>query len=102
MLSSHLLVALHTFLEMLHYGVWIIAIPLVGLRSAPWSLEGIPMAWRGANWRRGLVLLLLAGGFIMVVLWVGFLADYTITRNVYFTVAMLHVLAEFPFLLRAL
>jgi hypothetical protein len=28
--------------------------------------------------------------------------DYATTRTVYFTVAMLHVLAEVPFLLRAL
>ena len=31
--SSHLLVATHTFLEMLHYGVWVLAIPLVGLKT---------------------------------------------------------------------
>ena len=30
--SSHLLVATHTFLEMLHYGVWLVAIPLLTLR----------------------------------------------------------------------
>ena len=33
--SSHLLVATHTFLEMLHYGIWLVAIPLVALRGAP-------------------------------------------------------------------
>jgi hypothetical protein len=38
----------------------------------------------------------------MLVLWVGFLADYPLTRSVYFTVALLHVLVEFPFLLRLL
>jgi hypothetical protein len=36
------------------------------------------------------------------VLWVSFLADYTTTRNIYFTVALFHVLAEVPFLLRSL
>ena len=34
--------------------------------------------------------------------WACFLADYPLTRDVYFTVAILHVLAEFPFLLRTL
>ena len=34
-------------------------------------------------------------------LWAFFLADYPLTRDVYFTVALLHVLAEVPFLLRA-
>src|SRR5678815_189478 len=28
--SSHLLVSVHLFLEMLHYGVWILALPLLG------------------------------------------------------------------------
>jgi hypothetical protein len=35
-------------------------------------------------------------------LWLCFLADYPTTRDVYFTFAMAHVLAEVPFLLRTL
>ena len=35
-------------------------------------------------------------------LWLAFLANYPVTRDVYFTLAMMHVLAEAPFLLRAL
>jgi hypothetical protein len=104
-LSSHLLVATHTFLEMLHYGVWVVAIPLVGLRAAPWrlgQLQGVPLARRSPAWRTALMVVLAAGLGVVVVLWAGFLADYTTTRTVYFTVAMLHVLAEVPFLLRAL
>jgi hypothetical protein len=100
--SSHLLVATHTFLEMLHYGVWVVAIPLVGLRAAPWRLGSVPLARRSAGWRRGLTAVLAAGLAVVLILWVCFLADYTTTRTVYFTVALLHVLAEFPFLLRAL
>jgi hypothetical protein len=34
------------------------------------------------------------------VLWFGFSIDYATTRDVYFTVAIAHVLAEAPFLLR--
>lgn len=100
--SSHSLVATHTFLEMLHYGVWVVAIPLIGLRAAPWRLGGVPLARRSLNWKRGVAAFLAAGLGVVVLLWVSFLADYTATRTVYFTVALLHVLAEFPFLLRAL
>lgn len=100
--SSHVLVATHTFLEMVHYGVWIIAIPLIGIRMAPWRLQNIPMARRGEAWRIGIVTLLVCGAFVALVLWVCFGLDYPTTRYVYFTVAMLHVLAEVPFLLRAL
>ncbi len=38
----------------------------------------------------------------VVLFWAGFLTDYPLTRDIYFTVAMLHVLAEVPFLLRLL
>jgi hypothetical protein len=101
-LSSHLLVATHTFLEMLHYGVWVVAIPLIGLRAPPWRLQQVPLARRSAAWGHAVALLLVASLGVVLLLWVGFLVDYTTTRTVYFTVAFLHVLAEAPFLLRAL
>jgi hypothetical protein len=100
--STHLLVSSHTFLEMLHYGVWIVAIPLVSVRMAPWRLDNVPLAKRSLSWRWALTAAIGLGGAIMLVLWGAFLADYPLTRDVYFTVAMLHVLAEVPFLLRLL
>lgn len=101
-ISNHFLVAAHTFLEMVHYGVWVIAIPLIGLRTAPWKLANVPMARRSAAWRWGIVGLLLLGLGITLVLWICFRADYATTRYIYFQIALLHVLAEVPFLLRAL
>jgi hypothetical protein len=87
---------------MLHYGVWVVAIPLIGLRAAPWRLGAVPLARRSTAWRRGVACFLVCGLGVVLALWACFLADYTTTRNVYFTVAMLHVFAEVPFLLRAL
>ena len=83
---------------------------VIGLRAAPWRLAAVPLARRGTAWRGGLAAFLAAGlcvvlalGLgVVLVLWGCFLADYATTRDVYFTVAMLHVLAEVPFLLRAL
>ncbi len=98
--SSHFLVAMHTFLEMVHYAAWIVAMPLVATRALPWQAANIPLAARGAWWRRGVLMVLACGGVAVLVLWAGFLVDYPVTRDVYFTVAMLHVLAEIPFLLR--
>ena len=100
--SSHLLVATHTFLEMVHYGVWLVAMPLVGLRTAPWRVDGLPLARRSPTWRRAILGLLAVAAIVVLLLWACFLADYATTRDVYFTVAMLHVLAEVPFLLRLL
>ena len=94
-LSSHMLVSLHLFLEMLHYGVWILALPLI-----------VPHFWKVKNVRRGLPrltpALLTLGAVIVVILWVGFQRDYTQTRDLYFTLAIAHVLAEAPFLLKLL
>jgi hypothetical protein len=90
--SSHLLVSVHLFLEMLHYGVWIIALPLLG--AGFWRFETPRSIPRKS--------LLVAGVVAVLVLWLGFTADYTQTRDIYFTLAIAHVLAEAPFLLRVL
>jgi len=101
-ISSHLLVATHVFLESLHYGAWLVAIPLVASLSRPWRIDRVPLAHRGAAWRKFVIGVLALGATVTLVLWAGFLADYPLTRDIYFTVAMLHVLAEVPFLLRLL
>ena len=93
-------VATHAFLELVHYGVWIVVLPLVGLKSAPWRIATVPLARRGRPWARGVAAGLGCGGLAVAVLWACFCIDYQTTRHVYFTVAVLHVLAEIPFLLR--
>lgn len=100
--STRLLVATHVFLESLHYAVWLLAIPLVASLSTPWRVERIPLAHRGGVWRKLVIGILAVGAAAVVLFWAGFLTDYPLTRDVYFTVAMLHVLAEVPFLLRLL
>ena len=93
--SSHMLVSVHLFLEMLHYGVWIFALPLL-----------TPQFWKFTRARKGFPrltpALLTLGVLAVVILWVGFGRDYTQTRDIYFTIAIAHVLAEAPFLLKML
>lgn len=100
--STHLLVATHVFMEMLHYAVWLIAIPLVSVRRMPWNLTAVPLAKKSARWRRAIYAVMALGLLVIVVLWIGFAADYPLTRDVYFTIAILHVLAEFPFVIRSM
>lgn len=100
--STHLLVSTHTFLEMLHYGVWILAIPALRLRRWPWQVDDVPLARRSIAWKRAVLSVVIAGASITILLWLAFAADYPLTRDVYFTIATLHVLAEVPFLLRLL
>jgi hypothetical protein len=91
--SSHLLVSVHLFLEMLHYGVWIIALPLLGPRFWKFKTE------KNSIWRNAL---LVVGIALVAVLWMGFATNYAETRDLYFTIAIAHVLAEAPFLLKTL
>ena len=105
--SSHLLVATHIFLETIHYGVWLLALPLVGAGggSAPqwWRVGSLPLVGNGRRvWPRLIRTLLVLSSFCVVLLWLAFIADYPTTRDLYFTLAMAHVLAEAPFLLRML
>jgi len=100
--SSHMLVSVHLFLEMLHYAVWIVALPLIGSTAMTkfWDVKTVPVARHPKGFPR-----LIAGVFVVAlivvgVLWFGFSIDYATTRDVYFTVAIAHVLAEAPFLLR--
>ncbi|HYP00788.1 MAG TPA: hypothetical protein VER76_11405 [Pyrinomonadaceae bacterium] len=107
--SSHLLVATHVFLETIHYGVWLLALPLVGAvrrgaSSSWWRVESLPLVVRHRRngWPRLIRTLLVVSAFCVVLLWLAFLADYSTTRDLYFTLALAHVLAEAPFLLRML
>jgi hypothetical protein len=98
--SSHMLVSMHVFLEMLHYGVWIFALPLIGASGAIWQVRSIPLAKHSHGIPKLIGAILLCGLFAVALLWFGFSANYTLTRDIYFTIAMAHVLAEAPFLLR--
>jgi hypothetical protein len=102
--SSHLLVSVHLFLELLHYGVWILALPLLG-RSADarfWEVKTVPAARHPKGFPRLIAGLLLVAVGVIAALWLGFSIDYNTTRDIYFTIAIAHVLAEAPFLLRML
>ena len=98
--SSHMLVSTHVFLEMLHYGVWIFALPLIGTTGAIWSVKSIPIAKHSRGFPKVVASFLVCGLFVVLLLWLGFSTNYSLTRDLYFTVAMAHVLAEAPFLLR--
>ena len=98
--STHLLVSVHLFLEMVHYGVWIVALPLIGATGAVWSTKTIPLARRRDGFPTLIAAILVCSLFVVAGLWMGFSMNYAATRDIYFAVAIAHVLAEAPFLLR--
>jgi hypothetical protein len=98
--SSHLLVSLHVFLEMLHYGAWLVALPLIGARGPLWKVKTIPLARHVRGFPKLIGAVLVLGLFAVALLWIGFSTNYAVTRDIYFAVAIAHVLAEAPFLLR--
>ena len=99
-ISSHMLVSTHVFLEMLHYGVWIVALPLIGASGAIWNVKTIPAANHSRGFPKLIAALLIFSLGVVAILWMGFSLNYSATRDVYFTIAIAHVLAEAPFLLR--
>jgi hypothetical protein len=115
-ISSHLLVSTHVFLEMLHYGVWLLALPLIAplvradrkqssdeqKRESVWRVASIPIARHPRGFPKLVTAALVFGVFLVVLIWFGFSVDYATTRDIYFTVAIAHVLAEAPFLLKML
>ncbi len=123
-IPSRILVSVHLFLEMLHYSVWIVALPLIAPLTRPselasgtesssfavsnrkhnsiWNVRSVPLARHPRGFPKLVTAALGFGVFVVVMLWVAFSMDYATTRDIYFTVAIAHVVAEAPFLLRML
>jgi len=120
-IPSRILVSVHLFLEMLHYGVWIVALPLIApltrsaaegagdersglipVRNSIWKVKSVPLARHPRGFPKLIGAALALGIFAVLILWLGFSIDYATTRDIYFTVAIAHVVAEAPFLLKML
>jgi hypothetical protein len=96
--NSPSLVALHAFLELLHYGAWVLLLPTIGLAASPWDFRTIPLVRHRRGWPKVVTAVLTVGAALVLLLWILFLLDFPTTRAIYFSVAIVHVLAEVPFL----
>jgi len=68
----------------------------------PFGTFGVPIARHPKGFPRVVAAMLVFAVVVVMGLWFGFSVDYATTRDVYFTIAIAHVLAEAPFLLRML
>lgn len=100
--STHFLVASHTFLETLHYAVWLVAIPLMSAGWSKWRPRSMPIAVVSKTSRALVRTALVFSTFAVAVLWFCFGVDFNMAREWYFLLAMIHVMAEIPFLIRFL
>ena len=98
-IPTHLLISSHAFLEMLHYGVWLLAIPAASGIFSNWNVANVPIARKSALWKSILIGATAAATMAVIILWIGLSVDYATVRDVYFTIAIAHVLAEVPLLL---
>ena len=92
------LLAIWAFLQMIHYGVWILIVPIASRSWSSYRLERVPVLRRSPGLRT--IAAAVSGGAALLVLifWCGFYLDGATTMRVYTLLAVLHVLAEIPFL----
>lgn len=97
--SSHLLVSVHTFLEMLHYGAWCLAIPLAARMSFRNTAEKVAVLRNRPLAKKFACALLALSSLAVCSFWTAFSFNYAFTRDFYFILAMVHVLGEIPLLM---
>jgi hypothetical protein len=100
--STHFLVAAHTFLETLHYAAWLLAIPLLSAGWNKWRPRSLPITVVSSTAKKLVRSVLLFSSFAAAIIWLCFAVDFNVAREWYFLLAMIHVLAEIPFLIRFL
>ncbi len=100
-LSTHLLVSLHSFLELTHYAVWLLAIPVFStlFKNRKYDPLSMPVSRKRPLFQKLFAAVFIASNLTLFLLWTMFINDYSATRDLYFTVAVFHILAEIPFLI---
>ncbi|HEY9776298.1 MAG TPA: hypothetical protein V6C81_21230 [Planktothrix sp.] len=96
--STTMLLAIFGFLQMVHYGVWVIGIPIANQSWKRWNLDRIPVLTTKPSLRPFLLAAIGLSLSATLFFWFGFCIDYNTVNEIYIAVSMLHVLAEIPFI----
>jgi len=96
--GSPMFVGLFAFLQMVHYGVWIFAIPIASQSWKRWRLESLAVLRGRPSLRRLAAMAICLGMLAVAVFWMGCAIDPQTTNEVYATIAIFHILAEVPLL----
>ncbi len=96
--SPAVLLAVYGFLQMVHYGVWVFAMPLATRSWERWRFDRLPALKNRLIVRTLCGYVFGLGAVALCAFWVGFKLDYASTMNLYVFLSTLHVLAEVPFM----
>lgn len=96
--SSSMLLAIFGFLQMVHYGVWVIAIPLANQSWKRWRIDRLPVLTSKPAFRPIVVAVCILGVLAILYFWCGYIVDYDHVNEIYITLATLHAVAEVPFM----
>jgi len=94
--SPVMLLAVYGFLQMMHYAVWVLGMPIATNSWTRWRLEQTALLRDRSELRS---FALYAVGCISIgvpLLWLGYRLNYAFTNDLYMVLAMLHVIAELP------
>lgn len=96
--SPVMFVAVYGFLQMVHYGVWVLAIPIATQSWKRWNINRISAVRNRSRLRMALAAAVGLATLALPAFWLGFKFDYNTTIEIYVIVSLMHVIAEVPFL----
>lgn len=96
--SPIMFVAIYGFLQMVHYGVWVVAIPIAARSWQKWNINHLSVVRNRSRLRRLLWTAVGVATLAIPAFWLGFKFDYYTTIEIYVIVSLTHVIAEVPFL----
>lgn len=99
MVPPHFVISTLVFFDLLHYGVWLLGIPLMSAGWSGYRARAMPITTQSNFARNAISALLLGSSLAAATLWFCFTLNFETTYTVYFILAVVHVLAEMPFLI---
>lgn len=96
--SPAMMLSIYAFLQMVHYAIWVVAMPIVSQSWKRWRLDFMPALRNRAKLQAMVRIGFAMSGLAVICLWIGFKLDYTATLDFYVLLSTLHVLSEVPFM----
>jgi hypothetical protein len=96
--SPAMMLSIYAFLQMVHYAIWVVAMPIVSQSWKRWRLDFMPALRNRAKLQAMVRIGFAMSGLAVICFWIGYKLDYTATLDFYVLLSTLHVLSEVPFM----